>query len=152
MRSTSWSGIAVGPPLMWETTSGLVLMTSSAVTVELPGMEVPPVCIWTLNPYLWAHSTIGEASSGLLTDPRPISPTIQTPSLDKSSKSFSTRPFSRIRAPPSTFTLLGWAFSKLLWPTIARALVPEGSLGRPGVWHSPAEIMVVTPPFLALSI
>ena len=58
-----------------------------AVTVLLPGMEVPPVCIMTVMPHSLAHWTIGAASSGFLTVPNPTSPTVRTPSLAISSKS-----------------------------------------------------------------
>ena len=90
----------MGPPLQWEATVGPVRMTSSALTGELPGIEVPPVCIATLKPYLLAISTRGAASAGDLTEPSPISPTSHTPSRAISAKSASTSPCSRISAPP----------------------------------------------------
>ena len=69
-------------------------------SLELPGTEVPPVCIMTFMPFFFAHCTIGAASSGFLIEPRPTSPTSQTPAAANSAKSASTNPFSNMRAPP----------------------------------------------------
>ncbi len=140
-------GTAVGPPLIWQTMSGSAAITSAAGTVVLPGIEVPPVCIMTTIPYFFAHLTMGAASFGLLIPPRPISPTTRTPSLASSSKSFSCRPGSRMRLPPRTFTPPGLALANDFAARMARAFVPATSFGLPGRWTSPAEIMVVTPPW-----
>ena len=91
----------------------------------------PPVCIITVMPTSLAHATMGAASSGCLTLPRPISPTTRTPSRAISSKSALVRPFSRIKAPPSTLAPPGLKLAQALAARIARALVPAGSFGLP---------------------
>ena len=131
-RLASSRATAVGPPLICDTMSGAVWITISAVTVLLPGIEVPPVCIMTVMPHSLAHWTMGAASSGFFIDPNPISPTVRTPSLAISSKSFAVSPFSRITAPPTTLPPPGLKLAKDLAARIARALVPAGSFGLPG--------------------
>ena len=54
-------------------------------------------------------------------------------------------------APASTFTPPPTPAARMpsnaRWAVIASAFSPTMSLGRPGRWTSPAEIIVVTPPF-----
>ena len=61
-------------------------------------------------------------------------------------------PFSITGAPACTFTPPGRKPSKARCAVMASALTPTTSLGRPGRCTSPAEIMVVTPPWRKLSI
>ena len=61
-------------------------------------------------------------------------------------------PFSMTGAPASTFTPPGRKLSKARCAVMASAFRPTMSLGRPGRCTSPAEIMVVTPPFMVESI
>ena len=55
-------------------------------------------------------------------------------------------------APAWTFTPPGRKFAYAFAATIASALSPTTSLGRPGRCTSPAEIAVVTPPFIIESM
>ena len=61
-------------------------------------------------------------------------------------------PFSMMGAPASTLTPPGRKLSKARCAVMASAFRPTMSLGRPGRCTSPAEIMVVTPPFMVESI
>ena len=90
-------------------------------------MEVPPECIITTMPRSLAQPHMIAASSGSLTEPRPISPTILTPSRAISSKSSSVKPFSRITAPPRTFIPPG--------RKLAQDLAAKNTLDRLG-WKS----------------
>ena len=63
-------------------------------------------------------------------------------------KSLSTMPFSITGAPASTLTPPGRKLSKARCAVIASAFRPTMSFGRPGRCTSPAEIIVVTPPFI----
>jgi hypothetical protein len=116
-----------------------------------PAMDGPPVWMVTVMPCCLAQRTIGAASWPVLTEPSPISPTIFTPAAAISAKSASVSPISRMGAPASTLTPPGRKFAQALAATMASALSPTMSLGRPGRCTSPAEIAVVTPPFSAES-
>ena len=61
-------------------------------------------------------------------------------------------PCSSTGAPACSLTPPGRKFENARCAVIASALTPTTSLGRPGRWTSPAEIMVVTPPWRKLSI
>ena len=124
--------MAVGPPLMWETTFGATVKISSAPTTEDPGIEVPPECIMTTMPLFLAQRHMAAASSGSFTDPNPTSPTTRTPWSAISSKSASVNPFSRITAPPSTFIPPGRTAAQERAAKIAKTFAPVASLGRPG--------------------
>ena len=58
-RSKSGSGIAVGPPLMWNDTSGCILSRWSPVMAPEPGIEEPPVWQVVIRPAAFASATIG---------------------------------------------------------------------------------------------
>src|SRR6185295_19334194 len=117
-----------------------------------PAMDGPPVWIVTVMPCALAQRTIGAASLPVFTEPRPISPTSFTPAAAISLKSASVRPSSKIGAPASTLTPPGRKFAYDFAATMASALRPTMSLGRPGRCTSPAEIAVVTPPCMAESM
>ena len=151
-RSISAGVIDVVPPLMWPTTSGLASSTTSALIGLLPAIDGPPVWIVTVMPCAFAHRTIGAASLPVFTEPRPISPTRRTPAAAISTKSASLMPSSRIGAPACTFTPPGRKFAYAFAATIASALRPTMSLGRPGRCTSPAEMAVVTPPCIPESM
>ena len=91
-------------------------------------------------------ASIGAASAPVFTEPRPTSPIRLTPAAASSAKSASSSPSSRIGAPAWTLTPAGRTLANALTATIASALSPTMSLGRPGRWTSPAEIIEVTPP------
>ncbi len=61
-------------------------------------------------------------------------------------------PFSMMGAPASTFTPPGRKLSKARCAVMASAFSPTMSFGRPGRCTSPADTIVVTPPFIVLSI
>ena len=151
-RSISAGVIDVVPPLMWPTTSGAASSTTSALIGLLPAIEGPPVWVVTVMPWARAQRTIGAASLPVFTEPRPISPTRRTPAAAISAKSPSVMPSSRMGAPAWTFTPPGRKFAYDFAATIASALRPTMSLGRPGRCTSPAEIAVVTPPFMPESM
>src|SRR5438552_4612999 len=147
-RSISAGVMDVVPPLMWPTTSGAASSTTSALIGLLPAIEGPPVWMVTVMPWARAQRTIGAASLPVFTEPRPISPTRRTPAAAISAKSPSVMPSSRMGAPASTFTPPGRKLAYAFAATMASALRPTMSLGRPGRCTSPAEIAVVTPPFM----
>src|SRR5438445_667791 len=151
-RSISAGVMDVVPPLMWPTTSGAVSSTTSALIGLLPAIEGPPVWMVTVMPWARAQQTIGAAALSVFTEPRPISPTRRTPAAAISAKSPSVMPSSRMGAPAWTFTPPGRKFAYDFAATIASALRPTMSLGRPGRCTSPAEIAVVTPPFMPESM
>src|SRR6202046_706191 len=99
-----------------------------------------------LMPYLRAQATILRAVGPSLTPPSPTSPRKRTPAEASSSKSCSSIPGSITGAPACTFTPLARKFEKQRCAVIAIALSPTMSRGRPGVWTSPADTIVVTPP------
>jgi len=137
---------------MWPITSASASSTTSLSIRPDPGIEGPPVWIVLWIPCLRAQATICLASSPALTEPRPTSPSSFTPASAMSLKSCSVIPFSMTGAPASTLTPPGRKLSKARWAVIASAFRPTMSLGRPGRWTSPAEIIVVTPPFIVESI
>ena len=61
-------------------------------------------------------------------------------------------PLSMMGAPVSTFTPPGRRGSKARYALMARAFRPAMSFGRSGGCTSPAEIIVVMPPCIVLSI
>ena len=61
-------------------------------------------------------------------------------------------PGSITGAPAWIFMPPGRKAVNMRWAAMAMALRPTTSRGRPGVWTSPAEIMVVTPPCRVESI
>ncbi|MCC2666002.1 MAG: hypothetical protein K0S35_3924 [Geminicoccaceae bacterium] len=137
---------------MWPITSASASSTTSASISPEPGIEGPPVWIVLWMPYLRAQATICLASSPRLTPPSPTSPSSLTPASAMSLKSSSTMPCSSTGAPACSLTPPGRKFENARCAVIASALTPTTSLGRPGRWTSPAEIMVVTPPWRKLSI
>src|SRR5256885_5224483 len=146
------SGSAVWPPLMWPTTSVSASSTTSLSIRPEPGIEGPPVWMVLWMPYLRAQPTIFRAVGPSLTPPRPTSPNSLTPAAANSLKSSSTISHSITGAPACTFTPPGRSGQTERCAKIAIAFSPTTSRGRPGIWTSPAEIMVVTPPCRKLSI
>ena len=71
----------------------------------------------------------------------------RTPPAAISAKSASTSPCSRIGAPARTLTPPGRNVAYVRAIAMASALSPTMSFGRPGTCGSPAEIIVVTPPW-----
>src|SRR5215467_7346101 len=118
----------------------------------LPAIDGPPVWIVTVMPCALAHRTIGAASLPVFTEPRPISPTSRTPAAAISAKSCSVMPSSRIGAPACTLTPPGRKLAQAFAATMASALSPTMSFGRPGRCTSPAEMAVVTPPCIPESM
>ena len=143
----SRSGSEVVPPLMWPAMCGLASRTASARIAHEPGSDGPPVWNVETIPFARPHATIGAASAPVFTDPRPISPMRRTPAAAISAKSASTIPSSRIGAPARTLTPPGRRLAYAVDGAIASALRPTMSFGRPGRCGSPAEIIVVTPPW-----
>ena len=100
-------------------------------------------------PYLRAQLTMRFAVGPSLTPPSPTSPSSVTPASARSLKSCSVMSGSMHGAPASTLTPEGRKLANCRCAEIAIALSPTTSRGRPGVWTSPAEIIVVTPPLRA---
>ena len=146
----------VWPPLTWPITSASASSTTCSSISPEPGIEGPPVWIVLCIPCLRAHATIRAASSPALTEPSPTSPSSFTPAAAISAKSLSVIPFSITGAPASTFTPPPTPAARIpsnaRCAVIASAFTPVTSLGRPGRCTSPAEIIVVTPPFMHDSI
>ena len=69
-----------------------------------------------------------------------------------SARSLSTMPLSMMGAPASTFTPPRRRGSKARYALMARAFRPALSFGRSGGCTSPAEVTVVMPPCIVLSI
>ena len=114
--------------------------------MPLPGIEAPPVCTITRIPHACAQRVISVATAASFTPEIPISPTSETPASAISLKSPSVRPGSNRTAPACTLTPDGRKLANDLCARIASAFTPAGSVGRPGVCGSPAEIIVVVPP------
>ena len=58
-RSKSASGIAVGPPLMWNETCGCIFSRWSPVIAPEPGIDEPPVWQVVSRPAALASATSG---------------------------------------------------------------------------------------------
>ena len=145
--SMSASGSAVVPPLTWPTMSGRASSTTSARIALEPAIDGPPV--WNVDtmpcvPRPGEHRRrLRRRSSRSPGRPRRRA---LTPAAASSAKSclleaqledrgagvdLHARPGGRWRTPARA--------------TIASALSPTMSFGRPGRWTSPAEIIEVTP-------
>ena len=105
------------------------------------------MCTITRMPLACAQRVISAATPASFTPEMPISPTRSTPEAAISRKSACVRPGSSSTAPACTFTPEGRRFANDAWAKIASAFTPAGSVGLPGVCGSPAEIIVVTPPW-----
>ena len=132
-RSMSASGSDVVPPLMWPDDVRLRLEDGvRARSRSSPRSTGRPCGTSRPSRALGAHATIGAASAPVFTDPSPISPMSLTPPAAISAKSASTSPCSRIGAPARTLTPPGRNVAYARCATIASALSPTMSFGRPG--------------------
>ncbi|RJQ80814.1 hypothetical protein D5S19_24530 [Amycolatopsis panacis] len=144
--STSANGSAVGPPLACPHTSGRNASNALPPSEAPPAALAPPAWHITVSPASRAQRTWSTPPIGSANAPKPYLARL-TPVSASSRKScsdsvgsISTAP-ARTRMPPGRYLL------KHRCAAIASAFTPAASRGRPGTCTSPADTVVVMPPW-----